>query len=110
MTIESTTQAFHAVARSNEIAEGALLGAMFDGQHLVLGRFDGLVYALDGACSHQGAPLCDGDLDGPVLSCPLHNGAVDIRTGAPERLPIDTPIARYVVREADGVILVAAQT
>jgi len=52
--------------------------------------------------------LCEGELDGPVLSCPLHNGAVDIRTGEPERLPIDTPIARYAVREAEGVVSVAA--
>src|SRR5204863_8723099 len=102
MTLEPTTLDFHGIARTNEIPEGALLGATVGAQQVVLGRFQGQLYALDGACSHQGAPLCEGDLDGPVLSCPLHNGAVDMRTGAPERLPVDTPIARYAVREVDG--------
>jgi nitrite reductase/ring-hydroxylating ferredoxin subunit len=107
MIPESPTLEFHPVARSNEIPEGALLGARLGDRELVLGRFEGRVYALDGACSHQGAPLCEGDLDGPVLSCPLHNGAFDLRTGVPERLPVDTPIARYAVREVGDVVQVS---
>ena len=100
--------AFVPVASSHDVPEGALFGAVLGDQSIVLGRFDGVLYALDGACSHQGAPLCDGDLDGPILSCPLHNGAFDLRTGTPERLPVDTPVARYAVREENGVVLVAA--
>ena len=99
MTIEPTTIDFHAIARSNEIPEGALLGATLGDQQLVLGRFEGQLYALDGACSHQGAPLCDGDLDGPVLSAPCTTAPSTSAPAAPERLPIDTPIARYAVRE-----------
>src|SRR5262245_64177548 len=99
--------AFVPVAQSHDITEGALFGTVLGDQSLVLGRLDGVLYALDGACSHQGAPLCDGELDGTTLICPLHNGAVDLRTGAPERLPVDTPVARYAVREEDGVVLVA---
>jgi 3-phenylpropionate/trans-cinnamate dioxygenase ferredoxin subunit len=102
MLPDSPATDFQLIARSNEILEGTLFGATLGAQQVVLGRFQGQLYALDGACSHQGAPLCEGDLDGPVLSCPLHNGAVDIRTGAPERLAIDTPIARYAVREVGG--------
>ena len=98
---------FVPVARSHHIAEGALFGTVLGDQSIVLGRLDGVLYALDGACSHQGAPLCDGELDGATLICPLHNGAFDLRTGAPERLPVDTPIARYAVREEDGVVLIA---
>jgi 3-phenylpropionate/trans-cinnamate dioxygenase ferredoxin subunit len=107
MTLEPSTLDFHAIARSNEIPEGSLLGATLGDLPVVVGRFEGHLYALDGACSHQGALLCEGELDGPVLSCPLHNGAVDLRTGAPERLPVDTPVARYAVRETNGVVLVA---
>src|SRR5262249_40634317 len=105
--LSETTKDFHAVATSSDIPEGALFGVTLGAQPVVLGRFEGHLYALDGACSHQGAPLCEGDLDGPVLSCPLHNGAVDLRSGAPERLPVDTPIARYAVREVNGIVSVA---
>src|SRR5262245_52725815 len=101
-------QTFQPVASSPDIREAALFGAVVDGTAIVLGRLDGVLFALDGTCSDQGARLCEGDLDGPVLSCPLHNGAFDIRTGAPERLPVDAPIARYAVREENGIVLVAA--
>src|ERR1051326_2056093 len=96
-----------AVAASSHIREGELLGVELDGQPIVLGRLEGVVYALSGLCSHQGAHLADGELDRSVLVCPLHNGAFDLRTGAPARLPVDTAIARYEVRESDGTVHVA---
>jgi 3-phenylpropionate/trans-cinnamate dioxygenase ferredoxin component len=98
------TAEFRAVAASADVREGELLEAELDGQPIVLGRVDGVVYALDGLCSHQWAHLAEGELDGCMLICPLHNGAFDIRTGAPARLPVDTAIARYAVRESDGKV------
>jgi 3-phenylpropionate/trans-cinnamate dioxygenase ferredoxin subunit len=95
---------FRAVAASSHVREGELLEAELDGELIVLGRLDGVVYALSGLCSHQGAHLAEGELDGCLLVCPLHNGAVDLRTGAPARLPVDTAIARYQVRESDGTV------
>jgi nitrite reductase/ring-hydroxylating ferredoxin subunit len=104
-----TTTEFRTVATSADVREGQLLGVEVDGQPVVLGRVDGVAYAVSGLCPHQGALLAEGDLDGRVLTCPLHNGAVDICTGAPVRLPVDSPVARYTVQEADGLVMVSAQ-
>jgi nitrite reductase/ring-hydroxylating ferredoxin subunit len=104
-----TTTEFRAVATSADVREGQLLGVEVDGQPIVLGRIDGIAYAVDGLCPHQGALLAEGDLDGPVLTCPLHNGAVDMRTGAPARLPVDSPVARYTVQESGGMVSIALQ-
>jgi nitrite reductase/ring-hydroxylating ferredoxin subunit/CDGSH-type Zn-finger protein len=101
---------FRAVAASSHVREGELFEADLDGEPIVLGRLDGVVYALSGLCSHQGAHLAEGELDGCLLVCPLHNGAFDLRTGAPARLPVDTAIARYQVRESDGTVHVGART
>jgi nitrite reductase/ring-hydroxylating ferredoxin subunit/CDGSH-type Zn-finger protein len=102
----STDADFRPAARSADVREGELLGVAVDGRPVVLGRVKGVVYAMDGLCSHQGAVLAEGDLDGPILSCPRHNGAFDIRTGAPARLPVERPICRYAVREVDAMVLV----
>ncbi len=47
---------------------------------------DGLV-AVDDRCPHMAAPLSLGALDGCVVACPLHDGAFDLRSGDPDRMP-----------------------
>jgi nitrite reductase/ring-hydroxylating ferredoxin subunit/CDGSH-type Zn-finger protein len=100
---------FVVVARTHEIGEGDLLGVEVDGRPVVLGRVDGVIHAVGGLCPHQGARLADGDLDGRILACPLHNGALDITTGLPARLPVRTAAPRYEVRVEDGAVLVSRQ-
>ena len=104
---ESEISALQAVADAQSIGEGELLGVEVDGRPVVLGRVDGVVYAISGLCPHQRAPLAEGDLDGPILTCPLHNGAVDITTAQPACLPISSPAQRYAVSVENGMVLVA---
>lgn len=47
---------------------------------------DGVV-AIDDRCPHMAAPLSLGSLDGCIVACPLHDGAFDLRTGEPARMP-----------------------
>ncbi len=49
---------------------------------LAIFRLDGDYLAIDNACPHASAPLCDGTvLDGKVV-CALHLWEFDLRTGA----------------------------
>jgi 3-phenylpropionate/trans-cinnamate dioxygenase ferredoxin subunit len=47
---------------------------------------DGVV-ATDDRCPHMSAPLSIGSLDGCVVSCPLHEGRFDLRSGDPVQMP-----------------------
>jgi len=47
---------------------------------------DGIV-AVDDRCPHMAAPLSLGTLEGCVVSCPLHGGRFDLRTGDPSQMP-----------------------
>ncbi|GAC1393997.1 MAG: nitrite reductase small subunit NirD [Vulcanimicrobiaceae bacterium] len=38
-------------------------------------------FALENACPHQGGPLADGFLDGPMVTCPWHAWCFDVRNG-----------------------------
>jgi nitrite reductase (NADH) small subunit/3-phenylpropionate/trans-cinnamate dioxygenase ferredoxin subunit len=71
---------------------------------LAVFNVEGRFYALDNACPHRGGPLGEGDLEGPVVSCPWHAWRWDVRTGANTNNPA-VRVACYPV-ELDGEQLV----
>ncbi|MET0196157.1 MULTISPECIES: Rieske (2Fe-2S) protein [Nocardiaceae] len=42
---------------------------------------DGTVRAMDAVCPHKGGPLADGQIDGSVVMCPLHQYTFSLDTG-----------------------------
>ena len=106
---ETGAAGYEAVADESAVAEGELLGVEVGGQPVVLGRVEGQVYAIGGICSHAYARLEDGELDGDVVMCPLHNSGFNIKTGDAIRLPALEPVPRYDVVVQDGKILVSRQ-
>ena len=106
---EKEAGGYEAVADQSLIADGELVGVEVAGQPVVLGRVDGEIYAIGGICSHQFARLEDGELDGDVVMCPLHNSGFNIRTGEAIRLPATDPVPRYDVKVEDGQVLVSRQ-
>jgi nitrite reductase/ring-hydroxylating ferredoxin subunit len=78
--------AFRIVARSDEVPDGRGLCVRADGIDVGLFRAEGRVWAMENRCPHQGMPLSEGLLDGPVVRCPAHGWEFDVRTG---RRPVD---------------------
>lgn len=64
------------------------------------------VYATAALCTHGGADLCDGYVDGHLVECPLHQGAFDVRDGRPLAAPATRPLRIYPCRVVDGVVQV----
>ena len=72
---------------------------------LALFRHDGRLVAIDNACPHASAPLCDGSVvDGKVV-CFLHCWQFDLATGACDIGP-EWNVRTYPVREEHGRVLV----
>ena len=67
------------------------------------------IYASLPLCSHGGADLCDGYFDRHVIECPLHQGAFDVRTGAPVAAPATRPIKVFATRVVAGRVQVRAR-
>lgn len=42
---------------------------------------DGSVRAMDAMCPHKGGPLADGQIDGSVVMCPMHQYAFSLDDG-----------------------------
>ena len=72
---------FQRVANKRDIKEGSLLGVELEGNNIVLAMINGQVFAMDAVCSHQGAPLEEGTLEGFNLTCPWHYAVFDVRNG-----------------------------
>ncbi len=53
------------------------------------------------------ARLSDGYVEDGCVECPLHQGLVDIRTGAPRTAPVSLPVRSYPARLRDGRVEVS---
>jgi nitrite reductase/ring-hydroxylating ferredoxin subunit len=74
-------EGFQKVANKKDIKEGGLLGVELEGNKIALAMIDGKVFAIDAVCSHKGAPLEEGKLEGFNLTCPWHYAVFDVRNG-----------------------------
>lgn len=59
---------------------------------------DGILYGTQAQCTHMGGALCQGKLEGQIVTCPLHGARFDVTTGAVLRGPARQPLELYIVR------------
>jgi nitrite reductase/ring-hydroxylating ferredoxin subunit len=74
-------EGYQRVANKKDIKEGGLLGVELEGNKVALAMIGGQVFAIDAVCSHKGAPLEEGKLEGFDLTCPWHYAVFDVRNG-----------------------------
>lgn len=94
-----------AVARTAELREGRGRLVHAGGRPLALFLVQGQPYAIDNTCLHRGGPLCEGDVEGAVVTCPLHGWQYDVRTGQCATNPA-VAVRAYPVRVEGGEVRV----
>jgi nitrite reductase/ring-hydroxylating ferredoxin subunit len=72
---------WHRVATVDECPPGGSLERVAGDRIVALFNVDGVFYALDGVCPHQGGPLGKGRLEGCIVTCPWHGWQFDVRSG-----------------------------
>ena len=96
---------FVKVAETKDLAPGAAKTVEVNGKEVALFNVGGSFYAVDNTCKHRGGSLGEGELDGPVVTCPLHAWTYDVTTGE----CFDDPacsIDRFAVRIEDDDVLI----
>ncbi|HEX4183400.1 MAG TPA: non-heme iron oxygenase ferredoxin subunit [Caulobacteraceae bacterium] len=92
------------VAADADVGANEGFAASAKGRPVALFRIEGAVFALHDLCPHGKARLSEGFVEGDTVECPLHQGLVCIRTGAPRSPPITEPVASFPVRVIHGRI------
>lgn len=87
-----------------ELAPGTRRTVAVDGALVLVVNVAGELFAVEDVCTHDGAPLGDGSVDGEVVVCPRHGARFCLRTGAVLAPPAYAPIATFPLRVSDGVV------
>jgi 3-phenylpropionate/trans-cinnamate dioxygenase ferredoxin component len=97
---------FVKVAKASGVPAGVVLGYEVDGKKVAVVNLGGKFYAFENHCSHRGAELSKGLLEGNVVICPLHGSQFDVTTGQKIYGPAPGPIKTYLVKvEGDDIFV-----
>ncbi|HZI95160.1 MAG TPA: Rieske 2Fe-2S domain-containing protein [Patescibacteria group bacterium] len=88
---------FVRVALVSEIPEGTGKAVVANGRRVAIFNVAGAFHAVDGVCPHQGGPLGEGILDGPIVSCPWHFWQFDVVKGHAPDFP-EASIPKFRVK------------
>lgn len=81
-----------------------------DEAKVLLVQLDGKTHALGPKCTHYGAPLKNGVLNGNGrLVCPWHGACFNVKTGDVEDAPAPDPLARFEMSERDGGVWIRGE-
>ncbi len=69
------------VAEANDVPPGTAKAVEAEGRRIALFNHGGGYYAIDDVCTHRGGPLSEGEVEGTVVTCPLHGATFDLTTG-----------------------------
>ena len=97
---------FVQIARLRDLPPGTVTIAVHGRDRVALANVDGHVYGVNATCTHAGASLAKGRLEGFLLECPLHCSRFDVRSGRPQNPPAIDPVRTHEVRvDGDRIML-----
>jgi 3-phenylpropionate/trans-cinnamate dioxygenase ferredoxin component len=92
------------VTAQTTLADGEHIVVDLDGTDVAVFKIEGQFYAIEDICTHDGAELASGELDGDEIICPRHGARFCVKTGAVKSPPAYENIACFPIRvEADQV-------
>jgi 3-phenylpropionate/trans-cinnamate dioxygenase ferredoxin component len=94
------------VAPAADLAPGAWQVADVDDTQIVVFNIDGVYYAIENVCTHDGGQLTGGDIEGDQIVCPRHGARFCIRTGEALTAPAYEATAKFPVRIEKGEVQV----
>ena len=92
-------------AKKQDVPEGCGVVSEVAGKKLAIFNVQGQFYATGNTCPHRGGPLGEGELNGPVVTCPWHGWTFDVTKGCHSENP-QVQIPTYPVKvEGDDVLV-----
>lgn len=92
------------VAKRDALPPGEFEIVDLDDTSVAVINVDGDFFAIEDVCTHDGAELAGGPIDGTQIVCPRHGARFCLKTGAALTPPAYEPVAVFEVRLQDGVV------
>ncbi|MBS3955654.1 MAG: non-heme iron oxygenase ferredoxin subunit [Methylomicrobium sp.] len=86
------------VVSQNALSEGEHVVVDVDGVDVAVFNLEGSFYAIEDVCSHDGAEIASGELQGDEIICPRHGARFCVKTGQVKSAPAYEDIACFKVR------------
>jgi nitrite reductase/ring-hydroxylating ferredoxin subunit len=95
------------VGKIDDIKEGDMIHFEYKDKDILIANINGKFYATSNICTHAGASLHEGKLEGTNVTCPWHGAIWDITTGNLVKFPMQlNPLERYeVIIEEDSIYI-----
>lgn len=94
---------------SGDLPDGRMITGHVGDEAVLLARSGTEIFAVGATCTHYGAPLAEGLMVGDTVRCPWHHACFSLRTGEALHAPAFAPLARWVVEQQDGRIIVRSR-
>ncbi|WP_020160791.1 non-heme iron oxygenase ferredoxin subunit [Methylobacter marinus] len=94
------------VIDQNALADGEHVVIDVDGTDVAIFKIEGRFYAIEDVCTHDGAEIASGELDGCEIICPRHGARFCVKTGEVKAPPAYEDIDTFPVRIENGRVQV----
>jgi len=95
---------FRDVAALSDLPPGRSLEVQVDGKNLALFNVGGTIRAVSAECTHAGGPMCEGEVEDGVVTCPWHAATFDLASGKALTRPATLALESYATRVVGGRI------
>lgn len=76
------------IGKASDFTPGKIQKVTIDGKDVLVANIDGNYYAVNDTCTHSGASLSEGSLDGHIITCGWHGAKFDCKTGKLSEFPV----------------------
>ncbi len=92
----------------DEFPDNSMRRFTINGREILLARYENQFHALSEKCTHRGGSLSEGTLEDGIITCPLHFGQFDVRTGKVVGPPPMEPLQTVEVTIENGAVYITA--
>lgn len=96
---------WYRAAKISDVPLGSGVVSDVAGHSLAVFNMGGEFYVVGNRCPHRGGPLGEGDLEGPIVTCPWHGWQFDITKGCHlENAKVKIPVYPVKVEGEDVMV------
>lgn len=95
------------ITGANQLKIGELKSFQVFGERIAVHRKSAeLFFTFEDECTHDGAPICEGETEDEVIVCPRHGARFSMKDGSVKSMPATSPIEVYPNQYRDGDLYV----